>query len=244
MGANTGSEHGNGRPLGPRPGPFPVGAERETPVKVRRLGPHPPVCECRSVSQARRTQVSAGWIGDGRPGTPVLAALVKAVEAEACQVDVGGGVVHASGGGDRHGGHQPRCGGDQDRCHPQSYTPGHGDLLCSMRPPVRGHRWFGAATAADWCRIAGPSKGPPAGRSRSAEGRRRTDTASTALGVVCQQHGTTLRGFLPRAWDHPVASDGTTRRVVPGVLITGRYGCLQVDRLGGSEDGVPGGCGD
>ena len=27
-----------------------------------------------------------------------------------------------------------------------------------------------------------------------------------------------MRGFLPRGWDHLVASDGTTRRVVPGVL--------------------------
>ncbi len=68
--------------------------------------------------------------------------------------------------------------------------------------------------------------------------------SEVAAHVACQQHGTTLRGFLPRAWDHSVASYGTTRRVVPGVLITGRYGCLQVDRLGGSEDGVPGGCGD
>ena len=38
--------------------------------------------------------------------------------------------------------------------------------------------------------------------------------------VACHVHGTTLRGFLPRAWDHLVASDGTTRRVAPGVLIT------------------------
>ena len=63
-------------------------------------------------------------------------------------------------------------------------------------------------------------------------------------GVACHVHGTAPRGFLPRAWDHPVASDGTTRRVVPGVLITVQYGCLQVDRLGGSGDGVPGGCRD
>ena len=27
--------------------------------------------------------------------------------------------------------------------------------------------------------------------------------------VVCHGHGTTLRGFLPRGWDHPVASNGT-----------------------------------
>ena len=68
--------------------------------------------------------------------------------------------------------------------------------------------------------------------------------ARLVMTVACQQHGTTLRDFLPRAWDHPVASYGTTRRVVPGLLITGRYGCLQVDRLGGSGDGVPGGRGD
>jgi hypothetical protein len=35
-----------------------------------------------------------------------------------------------------------------------------------------------------------------------------------------------LRGFLPRTWDHPVACDETTRRVVPWVLITGLYGFL------------------
>ena len=69
-------------------------------------------------------------------------------------------------------------------------------------------------------------------------------TGLRSLRVACQQHGTTLRDFLPRAWDHPVASYGTTRRVVPGILVAGRYGCLQVDRLGGSGDGVPGGRGD
>ena len=62
--------------------------------------------------------------------------------------------------------------------------------------------------------------------------------------VACQLHGTTVRGFLPRAWDHLVASDGTTGRVGLEVLITSGTRCLQVDRLGGSGDGVPGGCGD
>jgi hypothetical protein len=59
--------------------------------------------------------------------------------------------------------------------------------------------------------------------------------------VACHAHGTTLRGFLPRAWDHPVDSNGTTRRVVPAVLITCLYGCLRVNGLGGSGDGIPGG---
>ncbi|MFG1876132.1 nucleotidyl transferase AbiEii/AbiGii toxin family protein, partial [Sphaerisporangium sp. NPDC049003] len=31
--------------------------------------------------------------------------------------------------------------------------------------------------------------------------------------VAGQAYGTTEGGFLPRAWDHPVASDGTTPRV-------------------------------
>ncbi len=62
--------------------------------------------------------------------------------------------------------------------------------------------------------------------------------------VACHEHGTALTGFLPRAWDHLVASDGTTRRVAPGVLITSGMRCLQVSRLGGSADGIPGGCGD
>ena len=62
--------------------------------------------------------------------------------------------------------------------------------------------------------------------------------------VACQEHGTTLKGFLPRAWDHPVASDGTTRRAGLGVLITSGTWCLQVNRLGGCGDGIPGGCRD
>src|SRR5215831_21300135 len=62
--------------------------------------------------------------------------------------------------------------------------------------------------------------------------------------VACHQHGTAFRGFLPRAWDHPVASDGTTRRAAFGVLITSGTRCFQVDRLGGSGDGIPGGCRD
>ena len=62
--------------------------------------------------------------------------------------------------------------------------------------------------------------------------------------VACHVDGTTQRSFLPRSWDHPVAGDGTTWRVVPGVLTTSVYGCLQVNRLGGSGDGVPGGGGD
>jgi hypothetical protein len=63
-------------------------------------------------------------------------------------------------------------------------------------------------------------------------------------GVACHEHGTTRRGFLPRAWDHLVASDGTTGRVGLEVLIASGTRCLQVDRLGGSGDGVPGGGGD
>ena len=54
-----------------------------------------------------------------------------------------------------------------------------------------------------------------------------------ATGVACHGHGTTLRGFLPRGWDHPVASDGTTRRVVPVVLVAFLLGCRQVVGLGG-----------
>jgi hypothetical protein len=64
------------------------------------------------------------------------------------------------------------------------------------------------------------------------------------LRVACHGHGTAFRGFLPRAWDHLVASDGTTRRACLGVLITSGTRCFQVDRLGGSGDGIPGGCRD
>ena len=60
---------------------------------------------------------------------------------------------------------------------------------------------------------------------------RKAGTRRGLLSVACQLHGTTLRGFLPRAWDHLVASDGTTtRRVAPLVLITYVTRCLQVDR--------------
>ncbi|MGH3985063.1 MAG: DUF6777 domain-containing protein, partial [Pseudonocardiaceae bacterium] len=41
----------------------------------------------------------------------------------------------------------------------------------------------------------------------------------TPLFVARHDHGTALSGFLPGAWDHPVASDGTTRRVAPWGLI-------------------------
>ena len=51
--------------------------------------------------------------------------------------------------------------------------------------------------------------------------------------VACHGHGTTMRGFLPRGWDHLVASDGTTRRVVPVVLAAFLLGCRQVVGLGG-----------
>jgi len=52
-----------------------------------------------------------------------------------------------------------------------------------------------------------------------------------ASGIACQRHGTTLKGFLPRAWDHLVASDGTTRRVgsvcpfTRGLSILHPFGC-------------------
>src|SRR6266508_2451193 len=52
-------------------------------------------------------------------------------------------------------------------------------------------------------------------------------------GVACQEHGTVEGGFLPGSWDHPVASDGTTRRVTPDGLIA--YRLLQVVGLGGSR---------
>ena len=52
-----------------------------------------------------------------------------------------------------------------------------------------------------------------------------------ARNVACHEHGTALRVFLPRAWDHLVASDGTTRRVAPGVLITSGIGPAGAPRL-------------
>ena len=54
-------------------------------------------------------------------------------------------------------------------------------------------------------------------------------------------HGTTLRGFLPRGWDHPVASDGTTRRVVPVVLSFSCSDAAKSSDLEAGADGVPGG---
>ncbi|MFI6637956.1 hypothetical protein ACIBI7_54555, partial [Nonomuraea fuscirosea] len=40
-----------------------------------------------------------------------------------------------------------------------------------------------------------------------------TDLPAWGSPVASQLHGTTREEFLPRAWDHLVASDGTTRRV-------------------------------
>ena len=82
----------------------------------------------------------------------------------------------------------------------------------------------------------------PVGRYRTADiAQCRTRPAIITQRVACHGHGTTLSGFLPRGWDHPVASDGTTRRVVPVVLVTCPVRMPQVVGLGGSGDGVPGG---
>jgi hypothetical protein len=61
----------------------------------------------------------------------------------------------------------------------------------------------------------------------------RSFTDRSVPSVACHDHGTTLRGFLPRGWDHPVASNGTTRRVVPVVFAVFLLGCRQVVGLGG-----------
>src|SRR6266487_4669355 len=53
-------------------------------------------------------------------------------------------------------------------------------------------------------------------------------------GVTSHEHGTTLKGISATAWDHPVASEGTTPCAASAVLITSGYGCFQVSRLGGS----------
>jgi hypothetical protein len=42
----------------------------------------------------------------------------------------------------------------------------------------------------------------------------RIHRATTAT-VARHEHGTALSGFLPRGWDHLVASDGTAQRVAP-----------------------------
>jgi hypothetical protein len=63
------------------------------------------------------------------------------------------------------------------------------------------------------------------------------------INVACHAHGTTAWGFLPRAWDHLVASDGTTRRVVPGLLITCVSDAFKSIGLEAGI-GIPGGCGD
>jgi hypothetical protein len=68
-------------------------------------------------------------------------------------------------------------------------------------------------------------------------------TLSHSSGVARQDHGTALSGFLPRGWDHLVASDGTTRRVVWWGLIASGIRSVHVMRRGGSVDGVSGGLG-
>jgi hypothetical protein len=89
-----------------------------------------------------------------------------------------------------------------------------------------------------------PARSRPSAAARWRPASSLSVIVAAAPAVACHDHGTTLRGFLPRAWDHPVASDGTTRRAGLGVLITSGTRCLQVDRLGGSGDGIPGGCRD
>jgi hypothetical protein len=42
---------------------------------------------------------------------------------------------------------------------------------------------------------------------------------TASVTVACHEHGTRLKGFLPRGWDRLVASDGTTWRVAWLVLI-------------------------
>ena len=56
--------------------------------------------------------------------------------------------------------------------------------------------------------------------------------------VACRRHGTTLRGFLPRAWDRPVASYGTT------CLIPGTDSSRSSDLGESGINGIPGGCRD
>jgi hypothetical protein len=67
--------------------------------------------------------------------------------------------------------------------------------------------------------------------------------AVSTLTVARRDHGTALSGFLPRGWDHLVASEGTTRRVTPWGLIVSDIRSVHVMRRGGSVDGVPGGFG-
>src|SRR5574341_877600 len=67
------------------------------------------------------------------------------------------------------------------------------------------------------------------GPLQSREQIRSTDPPS----VACHEYGTVQGGFLPGSWDHPVASDGTTRRSTPAGLIAIRL--LQVVGLGGSR---------
>ena len=45
-------------------------------------------------------------------------------------------------------------------------------------------------------------------------------------------HGTGLTGVLPGSWDHPIATDGTTRRVVPGGRVVAGFGSIHVERCG------------
>jgi hypothetical protein len=63
--------------------------------------------------------------------------------------------------------------------------------------------------------------------------RRQVIESDTSRHVGCHELGTTVRGFLPRLWDHSVASNGTTWRVVSGWSSSVRFGSLQVDQLGG-----------
>jgi hypothetical protein len=115
---------------------------------------------------------------------------------------------------------------------------------CAALNSRSGRRWRSHCSD-----VADRPFGWTASRSGSARRRRPPPPACSinwawrSGSVARHDHGTTLSGFLPRAWDHLVASDGTTRRVAPWGLITSDIRSLHVVRRGGSS-GVPGGFGD
>lgn len=62
---------------------------------------------------------------------------------------------------------------------------------------------------------------------------RRADQFRGPSRVDRHVHGTGLTGVLPGSWDHPIATDGTTRRVVAGARVVAGFGSIHVERCGG-----------
>jgi hypothetical protein len=182
-----------------------------------------PFCGCDGLACCRAYLGGGG----GRTGVPQPDGAVGAAGSESLAAWAEGDCVDVAGWAGQFGGERG-VGGVSDVPQPDRVVSGSFSELVSVRAEGDGVDV-----------TPGTGERPPDGCAPEWVGD--VPQPDRLVGTVaCQEHGTTLRGFLPRAWDHLVASDGTTRRVGLGVLITSGTGCLKSIDLG-VRDGVPGG---